>query len=242
MRRNIFDPNSSEPFKISRSKIDLFLECRRCFYLDQRLGVKRPDMPGFSLNTAVDELLKREFDLLRQNGQAHELMRRYKIDAVPFKHAELDAWRQNFVGKQYHHKPTNLIIFGAVDDLWINLKEELIVVDYKATSTSKEISLDDEFKQGYKHQMEIYQWIFRKSGFKICDIGYFIFANATKDRPNFDGRLEFDLSIIAYRGDSSWIEPAVFEIKKTLESAAIPQESKTCKYCAYRNQASLAIK
>ncbi|MEJ2441526.1 MAG: hypothetical protein P8Y06_01235 [Patescibacteria group bacterium] len=76
-----YNPKNKTPFKLSRSKIDLFLQCPRCFYLDVRLGIKRPSLPGFTLNLAVDELLKKEFDLLRKKGQAHELMKKYKIDA-----------------------------------------------------------------------------------------------------------------------------------------------------------------
>ena len=36
--RHIYDPNTSELFGISRTKIDLFLNCPKCFYLDRRLG------------------------------------------------------------------------------------------------------------------------------------------------------------------------------------------------------------
>jgi hypothetical protein len=60
----IFNPESKEPFELSRSKIDLFLECARCFYLDRRLGIGRPDSFPFTLNNAVDALLKKEFDEL----------------------------------------------------------------------------------------------------------------------------------------------------------------------------------
>jgi hypothetical protein len=56
----------NKEYKISRSKIELFTECPRCFYLEVVKGVKRPSMPGFSLNSAVDELLKKEFDILRE--------------------------------------------------------------------------------------------------------------------------------------------------------------------------------
>ena len=56
--RNLFDPNSEKPFKLSRSKIDLFWECPRCFYFDRRLGVGRPPGFPFALNSAVDHLLK----------------------------------------------------------------------------------------------------------------------------------------------------------------------------------------
>jgi len=232
--RNLYFSGEKEPFKISRSKIDRFLECPRCFYLDRRLGLDRPSMPGWALNSAVDQLLKNEFDLLRKKGEQHELMRQYKIDAIPFSHPDIEEWRNNFVGKQYLHEGTNLLIFGAVDDVWINKKEELLIVDYKATSTSKEISLEDEYKQGYKKQMEIYQWIFRQSGFKVSNVGYFIFANAGKNRPKFDGRLEFDVSIIDYKGDDSWVDPTIFAMKKCLDSDRIPGSDPNCEFCKYR--------
>lgn len=233
-KRNLYNPSLKIPFRISRGKIDLFLECPRCFYLDRRLGLGRPSIPGFALNLAVDALLKNEFDLLRKKGEQHKLMKQYKIDAVPFSHPDIKEWRNNFVGKQYLHEGTNFLIFGAVDDLWINKKEELLIVDYKATSTSQEISLEDEYKQNYKKQMEVYQWLFRQSGFKVSNTGYFIFANAGKNRPKFDARLEFELQIIAYKGDDSWVEPAIFAMKKCLDSDKIPSASENCEYCAYR--------
>jgi len=55
-KRNLYNPSSKTPFRISRGKIDLFLECPRCFYLDRRLGLGRPSMPGWALNSAVDQL------------------------------------------------------------------------------------------------------------------------------------------------------------------------------------------
>jgi len=58
----VYQPNQTTPFRLSRTRIEMFLDCHRCFYLANRLGLGRPSMPGFSLNTAVDELLKKEFD------------------------------------------------------------------------------------------------------------------------------------------------------------------------------------
>jgi len=201
--------------------------------LEKRLGIRRPSGPGFSLNSAVDALLKKEFDLLREKGEAHELMKHYHIDAIPFKHPDLDLWRENFKGMQYLHPKTNLIITGAIDDIWINSRKKLHIVDYKATSTSEEISLEQPYKQGYKKQMEVYQWIFRQSGFAVDPTGYFVFANAGKNQPRFDGRLEFVLSIIPHEGDCSWIEPTILEIKKCLESDKIPASGSDCEFCNF---------
>lgn len=244
-KKNIFDPNDNEPFKISRSKIDLFLECPRCFYLDTRLGVKRPSMPAFTLNSAVDFLLKNEFDLIRKKGESHALMKKYNIDAVPFDHPDLPLWRgevNRFSGAKVLDEKTNLLIDGLVDDVWVNKKGELLIVDYKSTSTNKTISLEDEYKQGYKIQMEIYQWIFRKLGFKVADQGYFVFANATKDRNDFDGRLEFDMSIVGYVGDDSWVNKTLVDIKKCLLENKIPEIGEGCEHCLYREKAGSAFK
>ena len=237
-RKNIYNPESKEPFNISRSKIEFFLECPQCFYLDRRFGIARPDMPGWSLNSAVDQLLKNEFDILRSQNQAHELMAKYGINAVPFSHPELSVWRDdngNKIGASFLHKETNLNICGIVDDIWINNEtKKLHIVDYKSTSTDYPISLDHEYKQGYKRQMEVYQWIFKKLGFPVSEIGYFFFANATKNRPAFDARLEFNNLILAHNADDSWVEPTIFEIRKVLNSSEIPEPGKKCQYCAYR--------
>ena len=236
-QRNLYDPKSKEPFSISRSKIDMFLQCPRCFYIDRRLGFRKPSMPGWALNSAVDVLLKNEFDLLREKGQAHELMKQYNINAIPFSHPDLAEWRGDnnpFTGAKVLHKPTNLIIDGLVDDVWQDKNKKLLIVDYKSTSTTKEISLDDEWKQGYKKQMEIYQWIFRQLGFKVSNVGYFVFANASKNRPKFDGKLEFEMSILAHKGDDSWVESTILEIKKVLDSNKLPQIQEDCEHCQYR--------
>ncbi len=126
-------------WRLSRSKIDMFLECPLCFYLDNKLGIKRPPGFPFALNTAVDELLKKEFDILRQRGESHELIERYGVDAKPVQHNSLDVWRNNFEGVECYHKPTGFKVSGAIDDLWIDSTGQYIVVDYKATSKNEDI-------------------------------------------------------------------------------------------------------
>ncbi len=215
------------------------MSCPRCFYLDRRLGIGRPSIPAFTLNSAVDALLKKEFDLLRKNGESHELMKKYHIDAVPFQHPELPVWRDDmyqYKGASALEEKSNFVVGGIVDDIWKDPKGKLIIVDYKATSTSKEISLEDKWKQGYKKQIEVYQWIFRKKGFDVSDMGYFVFANASRSRPKFDGKLEFVMSIVPYKGDASWIEPLLLEIRKSLSSDELPDCGSDCEYCAYREK------
>ena len=227
-------PKSGIPFKLSRSKIDLFLECKRCFYLDRRLGISRPPGFPFSLNSAVDALLKQEFDIYRAQGKRHPLMEKYGIDAIPIGHKDLNVWRDNFTGIQYLHKETNFLITGAIDDIWQNPKGEYIVVDYKATSKNGEITkLDQDWHKSYKRQIEVYQWLLRKNGYKVSNTGYFVYCNGKKDKKAFDGKLEFEVTLIAYEGDDSWIEKTIFEIYQSLQSDRIPEPNPDCDYCSY---------
>lgn len=225
-------------WKLSRSKIDLFLNCQLCFYLDNKLGVARPKPFPMNLNIAVDTLLKKEFDIHRSLGSAHPLMDAYGLkDIVPYTHEKLADWRENFVGIQFRHTPSGFLISGAVDDIWVNKKGEIIIVDYKATSKDEKVSLDADWQIGYKRQMEIYQWIFRQSGFKVSSTGYFVYCNGKTDKKAFDGKLEFDIDLIPYTGDDSWVERTIFDIKKCLESPVPPKPAVMCDHCFYRKAA-----
>ena len=226
-----------ERWRLSRSKIDLFIECARCFYLDNKLGTGRPKGFPFNLNSAVDKLLKKEFDIHRAAKEPHPLMSEYGIDAIPFEHSKLNTWRENFKGVEFHHPATGFTVSGAVDDIWVNPKGELHVVDYKATSKDEEVTLDAAWQDGYKRQMEIYQWLLRSNGFSVSDTGYFVYANGRTDLKAFDGKLEFDVKIIPYTGKSDWVEGVLLDIKRCLESETIPLASEDCDYCAYREAA-----
>ena len=236
--KKTFDSKSKEPFLISRSRLEKFLECPRCFYLEMKRGIKRPSMPGFTLNMAVDALMKKEFDLYRSDRSSHPLMKAYGIKAIPFQHPEMDNWRNNFKGVRYHHQPTNFIIYGAVDDIWQDEEGNLIVVDYKATSTNEVISLDDRYRQSYKRQVEIYQWLLRQNGFPVSDLAYFVYANGLKDKEAFDGQLEFKVEVIPYRGDDGWVEDAIESAHRCLVSETIPQSDPECEYCQYHQKLS----
>lgn len=245
--RNLYTPNADEPFKLSRSKIDLFLECPRCFYLDRKLGIGRPPGYPFALNSAVDYLLKLEFDIHRAKGTKHPLIEKYGVDARPIPHKDLDKWRHNFTGIQYLHQPTNLLITGAIDDLWAKESPtpsnspsgrgrelEYIVVDYKATAKNEEITaLDQDWQDSYKRQMEVYQWLLRQNGYTVSDTGYFVYCNGKTDREAFDGKLEFDITLIAYTGKDSWVEKTIIEAHKCLNNDKIPKAGNDCDYCSY---------
>ena len=230
-------PEKEDFYKLSRSKVDFFLNCSRCFYMDRRLGIAQPPGFPFNLNSAVDNLLKNEFDYYRGIQKPHPYIEKLGLNAVPFQHESLDKWRQNFSGVTYQHKELNLHLFGAIDDLWINLDtEELIVVDYKATSKGSEINLDADWQIGYKRQMEFYQYLLRNNGFKVSDTGYFVYCNGIREKERFDEKLDFKIYLLDYAGNDSWIENTLKDLVQTLNQDDIPDFNENRKFCEYQKK------
>ena len=64
-KRLPYQKGQSVPYSVSRSKIELYTQCPRCFWLEARMGIKRPNGPPFQINKAIDELFKKGFDVYR---------------------------------------------------------------------------------------------------------------------------------------------------------------------------------
>ena len=206
-QRGMYDPTSSKTYRLSRSRLELFLECPRCFYLACRLGKKRPEGFPFTLNNAVDENSKRDFDVFRVRQIVHPILEKENLPFIPFDHPGIEDWREaRNHGLEYSIPGTNIMFCGGIDDLWIDkILKKLVVVDYKATSKKDKVNLNAPWQIVYKHQAEMYQWLADKmlpeifpeeykeeykeeeSGKRhdVSDIAYFVYYNARKDVGRF---------------------------------------------------------
>ena len=216
--------------RLSRSKVDLFIECPLCFWLDQKSKVKRPSGPPFSLNIAVDHLLKNEFDASR-GKDVPERLARENLSFVPTNHPLLSRWRENFKGVTRQYK--GIEFFGAIDDLWHDMFGVHYVVDYKATSKADEVSLDADWQIAYKRQVEFYQWLLRGNDLEVSNQAWFVYANGIKGDGSFDDQLAFKTKLLSYDGDASWIEPTLDSLIECLASESPPPHTTDCPYCQY---------
>ena len=238
-KSSFYDKKSNTPFKISRSKFSNFLSCKRCFYLDRVVGLKEPSMPGWTLNIAVDELLKKEFDYYRKAQKPHPMMIRHNLNFIPFQHKDLDVWRNSLKGGiSYLDEKTNLIIHGGIDDIWFDIDtKKIVVVDYKAQSTIYPVStksyLNSEWHLSYKLQMDIYVHILRKMNFNVSNVSYFYVCNGEKTNNKFDNKIDFKSTLVPYEVNTTWIENKITEMKEVLNLNSPPDVVATCEKCAY---------
>jgi hypothetical protein len=223
--------------KLSRSAIEQFIRCPRCFYQQRRLGLKQPSMVPLTLAVATDALLKNEFDAIRGQDVAHAVWQQHGLNVRAYVHPDMELWRNNFKGIRVQHN-CGAEVFGAVDDVWENLDTgELHIVDYKSTSKQGEPSIDVGWGAGYKRQMEIYQWLFRQAGHKVSNTGYFLYVNGSKQGGFYasgtEGVMRFATTLIAYDGDVGWVDAKVNDAAACFNSGEVPESGSDCDNCRY---------
>jgi hypothetical protein len=242
----VYTPGQTEDFTISRSKLTDFRKCKKCFYLDRVRGLVYPSTPGWTLNARTDQLLKKEFDECREREIAHRIMEEHGLEyVVPFKHEEMDHWRDSMRhGLRARFKSTNIILHGGVDDIWWDTTtKEVIVVDYKSQANKKVVNpetyLYPTHRKWYAEQMDFYAYLLQEMGFDVSGTSYFYVCNEDGQAPGFHGKLTFQETLVPYEWSSDWIESSVKKMIKTLNSTEVPSSNISCENCAYARQRQL---
>ena len=225
-----------EFIKLSRSTVEKYISCPRCCVLEKNYQIRSPSLP-FTLNIAVDNLCKNEFDYYRLRGEPHPLFLQYDIDAVPFNHKDIDIWRNNFKGLRYISDKDKYDFGGAIDDVWIKNNGDLIVADVKATAKNnfdwEETYKNYEYPKAYKRQLEMYQWLLKKNGFPVAEEAYLIYFNGKKNEKFFNNKIDFDVHLIKLNCSTEWVETKVLETVDLLRSNKFPNPSFNCEQCNY---------
>tara|TARA_Y100001949_G_scaffold49146_1_gene40974 strand:- start:6700 stop:7452 length:753 start_codon:yes stop_codon:yes gene_type:complete len=228
--------NPDKIFKISRSKIELFFNCPTCFYKDAKIGLRKPPMPGWAINSAVDDLLKKEMDYCRSQDRPHGIFKENGLNIKPFIHEDIEKWQHTFTGIQYNDEKHNFLIYGGVDDIMIDEDDKLVVVDFKATAKKADIlSSADVYDNGksYKRQLEIYSWLLQKNNFDVSNTGYLMYYNGDASKPHLGKEMHFRRTLVPFELDTSWIDPMVDDIYNCLQKDEIPYGNDNCEECIY---------
>jgi hypothetical protein len=222
--------------RLSRSKIELYIECPRCFYFDVVLKKSRPSSFPLNINNAVDTLLKREFDIYRESEVQHPIQRDFFCDFIPAKHPMLENWRNvKKGGLSFENKSHNCSYFGAIDDIWTNSKGQYAIVDYKSTAKEKAILEIPAYANGYIRQLSFYNYLLKKNQVNTSNIGFLVFATGLTSQLRFDNQLKFALTLISVELEESWIESTLDSIQNILNGRFAPESSDSCRYCLFVN-------
>ena len=230
---------------VSRTAWNDFILCKRCFYLQRKLKIRPIGSPQHVINKRVDNLLKEEFDIYREKQEPHPIFKKYNLNFVPLKieKEKLDSFRNNRKGVRAKSLKTNFTIYGAVDDLWFNKDtNEIVVVDYKATSNKYEINYVNSkmsYHKAYLRQLDFYAYLLKLNKFKVFKTGYWIVCNArNEEQKTFDGKLNFKIDLLSYNVNTDYIEDTLVELEKCYNSDKVPALNPMCDICRWQKETS----
>ena len=211
--------------QLSPNSLNLYLECPHCFWLDKNMGIKRPPPYPYALNSAVDTLLKEEFDAYRSKNLPHPMLKENNINARLFNNQKLlNQWRNNFAGIRFFDQDLQATLFGAVDDVLEFEGGKIAPLDYKSTGSTA-ANVYDRFQL----QLDTYTFLMEKNGFKTTRKGYLAFYIVDKSR-GFIDRLPFRKEMVQIETNPSDIYEIFKDAVNYLKQSSPPPHSPDCKF------------
>ena len=218
----------TKSIQLSPNSLNLYLECPHCFWLDKNMGVKRPPPYPYALNSAVDALLKDEFDTYRAKNLPHPMLKDNNINARLFPNQNLlNQWRNNFAGIRFFDPDLQATLFGAVDDVLEFEEGKIAPLDYKSTGSTA-ANVYDRFQL----QLDTYTFLMEKNGFKTTRKGYLAFYIVDKSR-GFIDRLPFRKEMVQIDTNPSDIYEIFKDAVNCLKQSSPPPHSSDCKFAVW---------
>ena len=87
--------------------------------------------------------------------------------------------------------------------------------------------------------MDFYNYLLNLMGFKTSPISYFLVVNANRGAGGFNGKMEFEETLVPYENDFSWIDEEVQNMIDCMNSDEMPESHVSCENCAYARQRKL---
>lgn len=210
--------------RISRSKIELFLDCPRCFWLDVKKGIRRPEgIKGTFIGAKYDPLLKKQFDNYRKKDEVPEILRVNYLRLFEDE-KKINLWRSQL---GFFHKDHGIFYYGKIDDLLVNDDGAFVPFDFKTTLSKERPVYDSE-----KRQLEIYGYFLKKNHQLVANFGY-LYIVKIQIGENFEKKETVELVRVNNLQFDKY-DAILDQLRKVFYSDVSPHPSSTCIYCQYQ--------
>lgn len=217
---------------LSPSTLNLFLECKRCFWIDKVKKIKRPRGIFPSLPGGMDRAIKIYFDSFRLKGALPPELSGPEFGGVTLfrDQAKLDRWRDWRTGLRYEDASRAALFTGAIDDLLVK-GDRYIPFDYKTKGSPT--TAEDAVKY-YQNQIDCYALLLSENHLPPDDHGFLIYYSPKSIQTN--GSASFHIQTIKLKTDHERAR-STFQKAVGLIQGAAPEVNKQCDYCMWLENA-----
>lgn len=210
---------------LSPARIELFVDCPRCFWLRVNEGLERPSGPFPSLPSGMDAAIKEHFDRHRRAGTVPPSVADATGGRLYPDQDDLDRCRSWQTEPSYPLPDSDVVLRGGVDDLLELPSGEITVLDYKTRSSAPEA-----VPAYYRRQLALYSLILAAGDYDVADHGYLLYYHP--DGVGDEGAATFATAVERVPVDTGRAERTVVDAVETLNGPR-PAPDDDCAYCDY---------
>lgn len=224
--------------RLSKSTLEEFNRCARCWWLSKKQGIKAPDGIRAGVPMGIDRVLKGHYDSHRASGHVPPEL----VGHIPFglyngsriSMGDLRNWRKGLAVMVGPYE-----LSTALDDLLYDPKNDLYnMIDYK--SKAKETNEEDT-KKYYQTQADAYDLALNANGYTTDGWAYFAYYSPVNVVPVFVNQdmeghnivpFAWNCQVIKIKADHVRIMDLVTRAGKCLEDS-MPAKNAECEMCEY---------
>lgn len=223
------------PVHLSPSRLNLFAECPRCFWLRVNERIERPSGPFPSLPGGMDRTIKDHFDRFRAEGTLPPELRD-EVDVLPDPRIAGLETDQRFLERcrrwqsdpAYVDDALDVAVRGGVDDLLRTEDGSLVVLDYKTRGYPPKGEAGAPAY--YARQVNCYNLILRSAGHQTANCGLLLYYYP--DDVAADGTFSFNNELRRVAVDVDAVRAEVERAVETLRGP-VPDHDPDCEYCGW---------
>ena len=213
-------------YRLSPSRLNLFVDCNRCFYLDVVKKQRRPEKPFPSLPNGIDRCIKQHFDSFRGKDPVPGEIEGCAKEIELFPDQEfVDYARSWRTEPKWRDPKTDIVLRGGVDELLRDRNGRIIVLDFKTRGKPPEKEGVPDY---YRRQLNLYNLIFEANGYRTPSYGYILYLYPDRFRQEGDFLFETELRKVNLEVEEA--KKLVRDAFQVLEEGIVSEHSEECKY------------
>ncbi len=213
-------------FTLSNSRLGLYTECPRCFWLDMNAGIKRPDTIFPSLPGGLDLQFKRYFDQFRAKDDLPPEVKGKLPGKLLSDIGTINRWRDWRRGIRYSPPWAEVELMGALDECLVDPADFYYPLDYKTRGYAPNANTHGY----YQDQMNFYTLLLEGNGLKTKRLAYLLYYHPVEVKEH--GLIQFEISVQEVQTDPEAAERLVRDALAVLNNPA-PPSATACGFCKW---------
>ncbi|MBI3963373.1 MAG: PD-(D/E)XK nuclease family protein [Candidatus Kerfeldbacteria bacterium] len=220
---------AKKPITISNTGLTLLEDCPRCFWLQYRQGIRRPEGPVSRLANRYDSVIKKYFDLYRAISELPPMVEG-SLRGSLYPNFGIDRTKAGYIpSRLYADLAPGYKLVGILDELLIDGDRRFSPVDHK-TSSAAPVG-EPPVYPSYTRQLDIYDYLLGENGHATNGIGYLIFFRLG-ERARQDHEFQHVVTVKRFDTDASRPKPLLEQAVEILKGS-LPEASPACGFCTY---------